>query len=1077
MSVSAPAFPWKKAAFLHERAAAGGCPPAPAEGASLQAAERRAKAWRQLMSGDEPLLEERLRSIGLDRASFLHILTRAGHDEGEVEGDSAWVALIQEVLGSRYAGEPLPPSLRAPEGPDQPGLVFSGFLQPFLRLGAARLRAGVAGLQARGGWRQSPLSPEAETELLESLAFRLHGIASRVLILELNVARLMEQLPGDTPQARFHHFSTVSLREPGAVQEVLDRYPVLARLLAITLERWSSVSLELVEHLTADRFMLGEVFLDGRDVGPLVQVKTGISDLHRQGHGVALVRFGSGLRLVYKPKPLGVDVRFQQLLQELNARGLRHPHRILQVLDRGTHGWVEHVDAAGCDSREALQRFYWRQGSSLALLQVLAAVDFHLENLIAAGEYPVLVDLEALFHQRAPIPVGDSAYERTAMLLGRSVLSVGLLPQLVMGGPGGGGGVDMSGLGGEPGQVSSQALPAVEDAFHDTMRIVRRQSPLEGSHNRPRLQGQPVEATGFTEDIVQGFEETYRLLMREREALEPRIRSFANVEVRHIARATQRYGLLLEESHHPDFLRDGLERDKVLDNLWSETRIWPALRRLVPHEHADLRLGDVPMFTSRPGERHLWSSTGECIPDYFERDSLGGVLERLARLEERDCAHQVSLIRKSMLALDKGRTAAGPVAGVQREAPRAPATPEQCLAAAVALGEDLAAKAIHGRTDVCWPGVSLEDLKQWRWTLAPLGPELYEGVGGLAVFFAHLAARTGRGDFEALARAALEPVRRAWKLPGPNDTRVGAFLGRSSALYVLGHLGLLWNEPALLDEALAGLSTLEPLIDGDTRLDVLSGSAGCALALLGLHERTGEARFLEAARRCGERLLATAMPCPGGGVGWRTPAAEQPLAGFSHGATGFALALLTLASVTGDARYGERAHEALAYERSLFVPERGNWKDLRGAPGEEARFVTAWCHGAPGIALGRLRALRYLDGPHVRAELETALGTTLREGFGGNHCLCHGDLGNVEALLVAGEVLQEPRWSRLALEQAAGILQGAREGGWRCGLPRNTETPGLMMGLAGIGYGLLRLAAPEQVPSVLTLALPGWRTP
>jgi type 2 lantibiotic biosynthesis protein LanM len=986
------------------------------------------------------------------------------------------VELLQEVLGSRHAGEPLPPSLQAPTGPEAPGLAFSGFLRPFLRLGAARLRAGVAGLRTRGGWTHSPLSPEAETSLLESLAFRLHGLASRVLILELNVARLMEQLPGDTPQARFHHFSTVSLREPRAVWEVLNRYPVLARLMAITLERWLAVGLELLEHLTEDRFMLGEVFLDGRDIGPIQHLQTGISDLHRQGHGVAVVRFASGARLVYKPKPLGVDVRFQKLLGELNARGLRHPHRILQVLDRRTHGWVEFVDAAGCDSREALQRFYWRQGSSLALLQVLAAVDFHLENLIAAGEYPVLVDLEALFHQRTPLPVGDSAQERTAMLLGSSVLSVGLLPQLLMGGPGLGGGIDMSGLGGEPGQLSSQALPTVEDAFHDTMRIVRRRSAMEGSNNRPRLQGEPVEPTGYTEDIVQGFEETYRLLMKEREALEPRIRSFADVEVRHIARATQRYALLLEESHHPDFLRDGLERDKVLDNLWSETRIWPALRRLVPHEHADLRLGDIPMFTSRPGQRHLWSSTGECIPDYFERDSLGGVLERLARLDERDCATQVSLIRKSMVALDKGRTGVAPETRASHDAPREPATPEACLAAAVAIGEELAAKAIHGDTDVCWPGVSLEDLKQWRWMLAPLGPELYEGVGGLAVFFAHLAARTGRGDFEALARAALEPVRRAWKSPGPDDSGVGPFLGRASGLYVLGHLGLLWNEPSLLDEALAGLSTLEPLIDGDTRLDVLSGSAGCALVLLGMHERTGEARYLEAARRCGERLLATAMPGPEGGVGWRTPAAERPLAGFSHGATGFALALLKLASATGDARYGERARDALTSERSLFVPERGNWKDLRGAAGEGDRFTAAWCHGAPGIALGRLRALRYLDGPHMRAELETALATTLREGFGGGHCLCHGDLGNLEALLVAGEVLQEPRWNRLARERAAGILQEAREGGWRCGLPRNTESPGLMMGLAGIGYGLLRLAAPERVPSVLSLALPGGRS-
>jgi hypothetical protein len=34
------------------------------------------------------------------------------------------------------------------------------------------------------------------------------------------------------------------------------------------------------------------------------------------------------------------------------------------------------------------------------------------------------------------------------------------------------------------------------------------------------------------------------------------------------------------------------------------------------------------------------------------------------------------------------------------------------------------------------------------------------------------------------------------------------------------------------------------------------------------------------------------------------------------------------------------------------------------------------------------------------------------------------------------------------------------------------ETPGLMIGLAGIGYGLLRLARPNDVPSVLQLAAP-----
>ncbi|MFL5355887.1 type 2 lanthipeptide synthetase LanM family protein [Archangium sp.] len=1076
MQVIAPVFPWKKATFLHERATAKGGDSPSGNDPAHEEAERQMSAWRQLMSGDDATLDERLRSVGLDREDFLRILLRAESAGEGPEDSGSWVSLIEEVIEQRHAGEPLPSSLQPPAAPGKPGLPFSGFLQPFVRIAAARLRTVVAAMQARYGLEQALLTPEAEATLLESLARRLQFLSTRTLILELNVARVMDLLPGDTPQERFHHFCTTHFLEPRVHMALLEEYPVLARLLATGTERWLAVTLELLERIATDRQQLGQVFLGGQDIGFLAALQTGVSDLHREGRSVMLLRFSSGLRLVYKPKSLAVDVHFQRLLESLNGWGARHPHRVLSVLDRGGHGWVEFVESSGCDSREALQRFYWRQGSSLALLHLLAAVDFHLENLIAAGEYPVLVDLEALFHQRLPMDAGDSAVMRAWSRLDRSIVSIGMLPMLLFG-RSGRAGVDMSGLGGEAGQLSPTAVPMVEDANSDTMRMVRRQGRTSGSSNRPLLQGQPADASEFTEDIVQGFEETYRLLLGHREALGSRLQAFADVEVRHIVRATQRYALLLQESVHPDFLREGLERDKVLDNLWAEASLVPALRRLVPYEHADLRLGDIPLFTTRPGERHLWSSTGDCIRDYFAHDCLSEVLERLAGMDERDCAWQVSLIRKSMISLDKGRGATRPAARAEPRPSLPPATREECLAAAAAIGEDLMAKAIRGTKDVSWIGMNLEDLGKWRWSLAPLGSDLYEGLGGLAMFFAHLARETGRADFEELARAALETVRDAWRNPDPNEAGVGAFVGRTSAAYVLGHLSTLWNEPALLDEVLTGIPALESLIDADTRLDLLSGSAGCALVLLGLHAKTGDSRPLDAAIRCGERLVVTAQPCPEGGVGWKGSAGERPLSGFSHGAAGIAYALLELSSATSDPRYRELALQALTYERALFVPERGNWRDLRepeaGMEGDpRSGFMLTWCHGAPGIALGRLCSLRHLDGVEVRAELETALTTTLREGFGGSHCLCHGDLGNVEPLYLAGEVLGEPRWIRAALERAARVLQHGRERGWLCGLPRGTQTPGLMMGLAGIGYGLLRLAAPERVPSVLTLARP-----
>ena len=52
------------------------------------------------------------------------------------------------------------------------------------------------------------------------------------------------------------------------------------------------------------------------------------------------------------------------------------------------------------------------------------------------------------------------------------------------------------------------------------------------------------------------------------------------------------------------------------------------------------------------------------------------------------------------------------------------------------------------------------------------------------------------------------------------------------------------------------------------------------------------------------------------------------------------------------------------------------------------------------------------------------------------------------------------------------IFNSMKKFGWLCGIPGGVETPGFMTGLAGIGYGLLRLADPQHVPSVLTLEPP-----
>jgi lantibiotic modifying enzyme len=113
-----------------------------------------------------------------------------------------------------------------------------------------------------------------------------------------------------------------------------------------------------------------------------------------------------------------------------------------------------------------------------------------------------------------------------------------------------------------------------------------------------------------------------------------------------------------------------------------------------------------------------------------------------------------------------------------------------------------------------------------------------------------------------------------------------------------------------------------------------------------------------------------------------------------------------------------------------------------------------------------------LQDPCLLPEIETAVRTTLTSGIGIGHSLCHGDLGNIELVRTALEQMPD-HFGGLSLEAPlAGIVESIRRSGWLCGNPRHIESPGLMTGIAGIGYGLLRLAAPETVPSVLALEAP-----
>jgi type 2 lantibiotic biosynthesis protein LanM len=1019
-------------------------------------AERRQQPWRaQLPFVNPATWATRLAADSVTEAEFARLVNEPiACVRDRVPAPPAWLTDLATAFSHPSSSAPLPLSERFRNHP-MAGLLHPA--QPLLCQGLERLRAGIADLVSR--YPGVPFDPATIEEILFAvLPAQVIRMVSRTAALEVNVLRLQGLLAGDTPEARFRHF-TERLRQPEHALAFWQEYPVLARQVVTCIRQWVANSLELLERLCADWERLRQMFSPAGDPGPLTRLGSESGDRHRDGRTVTILEFRSGLRLVYKPKAMALAVHFQALLAWLNTYSQDLPFQTTQILDCGTYGWMEFITARPCASRQEVERFYRRQGGYLALLYAIESFDFHLENIIAAGEHPVLIDLEALFHPRVTSEWDDPA----AAAAFHSVTHVGLLPIHLMPSTESEG-LDLSGLGGAPGQITPFPVPVWENAATDEMALGRRRVPVKVSHNRPSLAGVDVDLADYTEATVAGFTTIYRVLMEHRDQLLPPdglFAQFADAELRVILRPTRVYGFLLDESFHPDMLRDALDRDRLFDRLWLVVEHHPGLAPVITAERRALYNGDIPFFTARVHATDVWSSATDHIDQFVSESGLTAATRRLTQFSEPDLERQVWIIRASLATLAERPHQQHRPAHAVLEAGRQ-VSPSELLAEACRIGDRLERLALHGPQEVNWLGFTMTSERHGEVT--PLGLDLYDGMPGVALFLGYLGALSGAERYTALAHATCATMRRTVRDNRAELTWIGGFVGWGGVLYTLTHLGALWRQPQLLDEAQEIVDLLPALIDQDDQLDVVSGAAGCLVTLLHLHEVRPCQRTLAAAIQCGDRLLARAQPV-GEGLCWPLPGLG-PLAGFSHGAAGIAWALLALFAHTRAERFRTAGRGGIAYERSVFCAEAGNWRDLRDPA--HVCFPTAWCHGAPGIGLARLCGVPLLEDDGIRADIETALQTTLATGFGFNHSLCHGDLGNLELFLHSGE----PSWRDTAQRLAGAILDGARQHGWRCGTPMEVESPGLMTGLAGIGYGLLRLTAPARVPSVLTLEGP-----
>jgi lantibiotic modifying enzyme len=423
---------------------------------------------------------------------------------------------------------------------------------------------------AEYGWRElerttekAPLqkiSARARTSLRRHLQRTLEHITAPCLELEWKSFILAMQSLG-LAHASSESTERMFLREQPSYRLGLlfRRFPVLAHLWALAIGQWRDHIVEVCERMRKDSEAISRLFFNDRPLGRIKNMRPGLSDPHHGGRSVTFLQFECG-RIIYKPRSGRSEAAWFDLLQWMNGHGFAPKLRAARVLERRSHSWMEHVEARSCNDQAAVRRFYERLGGMIAAAYLLKAVDCHRENLIAAGEYPFLVDVDALWHV--------SSVTKTQSLV-VVLYRTGFFP-------------------------------------NSRRRSLQSRSSVLGwgrsGKHLARIQGQPVVPGDYAKEIVRGFSRGWECLIgtsARRIVFRTRLRQIRARPRRWIYLATEKYAAMRNASVGPAALQSEAAREAVMKRLSSRSSVSRAISRA---EINALRQLDLPYFVKKTTE-------------------------------------------------------------------------------------------------------------------------------------------------------------------------------------------------------------------------------------------------------------------------------------------------------------------------------------------------------------------------------------------------------------------------------------------------------------------------------------------
>ena len=223
----------------------------------------------------------------------------------------------------------------------------------------------------------------------------------------------------------------------------------------------------------------------------------------------------------------------------------------VRCLSRQTYGWEENIENKSCNTKEEIERYYFRLGIHLFLGYALGATDLHGENIVAYGEHPVIIDMET-YPGYITKNSGSSTEEKAEIKIREkimtSVLNTGILPVLTWGT--GNNRVLMSAVNMHGKIRTPFKMPVVKDDKTSNIHIEYEQVEFEIKECIVRLNGEVVNSEEYTGEIIRGFRMAYTEILQNQK-LRNMLKTFFQKELCNSCKCIERCRCFfyIEEEH------------------------------------------------------------------------------------------------------------------------------------------------------------------------------------------------------------------------------------------------------------------------------------------------------------------------------------------------------------------------------------------------------------------------------------------------------------------------------------------------------------------------------------------------